>query len=88
LIEKSFLGSSRRTGRSRHGDRLAGGRETHGRQPSRGQGKERITMFYLFHFVSLLLGGMLELDLGADTSLRNLKGADESDNSGGLDIGG
>lgn len=56
--------------------------------PDRGQGKEKGTMFHLFQFVSLLLGGMLGLDLGLDSTLRNLEGADESDRTGGMDPGG
>jgi hypothetical protein len=42
-------------------------------------------MFYLFHFVSLLLGGMLGLDLGTGSSVRHVGGADESDASGACD---
>lgn len=42
-------------------------------------------MFHLLHFVSFLLGGVLGLDLVSGSALRNLEGADESDNGGGLD---
>lgn len=45
-------------------------------------------MFHLFHFVTLLAGGILGLDLGTDSTLRNLGGADDSDNGGSLDPGG
>ena len=45
-------------------------------------------MFHLFQVVSLLMGGMLGLDLGSDGSLRKLEGADESDGSGALDPDG
>jgi hypothetical protein len=45
-------------------------------------------MFYLFHFVSLLLGEMLGLDLGTGSSVRHLGGANETDCSGAIDPSG